>query len=47
MSTGSDNVVGISLEINKTANRNCQYASFWAAVSGISDELEWLLELRP
>ena len=44
-STGSDNVVGTSLEINKNGDKNCQYASCWEAFRGISDEREWLLDL--
>ena len=43
-STGSANVVGIALEINKTDDKNCQYALCWAAFRGIIDEREWLLD---
>ena len=33
-----------SLEINKTGDKNCQYASCWAAFRGISDKRGWLLD---
>ena len=36
--------MGASLEINKTGDKNCQYASCWVAFRGISDEREWLLD---